>query len=105
MATDPVAQRAAALAAEHGLDGRQRDQIVTLAGLLATDPLAAVSRATRARAIDVHIADSLAALDVEGVPSSVAIADIGSGAGLPGLALAVALPSADVWLLESQARK
>lgn len=34
-----------------------------------------------------------------------AIADLGSGAGFPGLALAVALERADVRLLESQTRK
>jgi len=33
------------------------------------------------------------------------IADIGSGAGFPGLALAVALPDAEVSLVESQGRK
>ena len=33
------------------------------------------------------------------------IADLGAGAGLPGLPLAIALPAADVYLVESNGRK
>jgi 16S rRNA (guanine527-N7)-methyltransferase len=53
----------------------------------------------------VHAADSLAALEVEQVRTAHRIADLGSGAGFPGLPLAVALPRSHVWLIESQARK
>jgi len=57
------------------------------------------------RATDVHLADSLSALGIEAVSAARQIADIGSGAGFPGLALAVALPGAEVNLVESQRRK
>ena len=57
------------------------------------------------RAVDVHIADSLTALDIDRVRSAASIADLGSGSGFPGLALAVTLPDAEVALLESQRRK
>lgn len=53
----------------------------------------------------VHLADSLAALDLPEVAAATAVADIGAGAGFPGLALAVALPAAAVDLVESTARK
>jgi 16S rRNA (guanine527-N7)-methyltransferase len=53
----------------------------------------------------VHLADSLAALEVEDVRSARDVADLGAGAGFPGLALAVALPEAIVALVESQRRK
>ena len=56
-------------------------------------------------ATDVHLADSLSALGIEAVSAARQIADIGSGAGFPGLALAVALPGAEVNLVESQRRK
>jgi 16S rRNA (guanine527-N7)-methyltransferase len=46
----------------------------------------------------------LAALEIAAVGEARRIADIGSGAGFPGLALAVALPSAEVNLVESQRR-
>ena len=56
-------------------------------------------------AVDVHIADSLAALVFPDVERARTIADIGAGAGFPGLALAVALPGARVDLIESSGRK
>jgi 16S rRNA (guanine527-N7)-methyltransferase len=56
-------------------------------------------------AVDAHLADSLVALEVEAVAAAGKMADRGSGAGFPGLPLAVARPDCDVRLLESQGRK
>jgi 16S rRNA (guanine527-N7)-methyltransferase len=56
-------------------------------------------------ALDVHIADSLAALVLPFVRGAARVADIGAGAGFPGLALAAALPDARVDLIESGRRK
>lgn len=56
-------------------------------------------------AVDVHVADSLAGLGLEAVRDARAIADVGAGAGFPGLVLAAALPEARVWLVESVGRK
>lgn len=50
-----------------------------------------------------HIADSLVAVDL--LLDAGAIADVGAGAGFPGLPLAAALPHARVDLIESAARK
>jgi 16S rRNA (guanine527-N7)-methyltransferase len=72
---------------------------------LLQDGRAPIASSTVPRARDVHIADSLSALDLEPVRSAKLIADLGSGAGLPGLALAAALPDARVDLIESVARK
>ena len=58
-----------------------------------------------AQAVDVHLADSLAGLVVSALRDARRIADLGSGAGLPGLALAVALPDATVTCVESASRK
>jgi 16S rRNA (guanine527-N7)-methyltransferase len=69
------------------------------------DPRAPISRASRRRARDVHIRDSLSGLELEQLRAARRIADLGSGAGLPGLALAAALPEAEVELIESSARK
>jgi 16S rRNA (guanine527-N7)-methyltransferase len=55
--------------------------------------------------IDDHLADSLVALELEEVRRAAAIADLGSGAGFPGLPLAIALPDSTVNLIESNARK
>jgi 16S rRNA (guanine527-N7)-methyltransferase len=53
----------------------------------------------------VHVADSLTGLDVPELRAAGRIADVGAGAGFPGLVLAVALPEAEVDLIESVGRK
>ena len=59
----------------------------------------------RTTARDVHVADALSGLSVPELAAARSIADLGSGAGLPGLVLAAALPGARVWLVESVRRK
>ena len=54
---------------------------------------------------NVHIADSLTALEVPEVRAARRIADLGAGAGPPGLVLAIALPEAEVPLVESVGKK
>jgi 16S rRNA (guanine527-N7)-methyltransferase len=53
----------------------------------------------------VHVADSLTGLEIPALSEARRIADIGSGAGFPGLVLAVALAGARVDLVESVGRK
>jgi 16S rRNA (guanine527-N7)-methyltransferase len=60
---------------------------------------------TVADPVDAHLADSLSGLSVEKLRAARRIADVGSGAGFPGLALAVALPGTEVDLIESAGRK
>ena len=76
-----------------------------LLGELLAEPGAPVSPRSAGRAGDVHIADSLSALEFEQLRGAERIADLGSGAGLPGLVLAAALPGARVDLIESARRK
>jgi 16S rRNA (guanine527-N7)-methyltransferase len=57
------------------------------------------------RARELHVADSLSGLEVESLARARRIADVGAGAGFPGLVLAIALPSARVDLIESAGRK
>jgi 16S rRNA (guanine527-N7)-methyltransferase len=68
-------------------------------------PDAPVSRSSVRRAREVHVADSLSGLEIEALRDASRIADLGSGAGLPGLALAAKLPGARVDLIESAGRK
>jgi 16S rRNA (guanine527-N7)-methyltransferase len=56
-------------------------------------------------AIEVHLADSLVALELPAVREAATIADLGAGAGFPGLALAAARPDASVTLIESNRRR
>jgi 16S rRNA (guanine527-N7)-methyltransferase len=78
---------------------------IELVVLLAFDPLAPTAVREPARIIDDHLADSLVALQLAAVRSATQAVDLGSGAGLPGLPLALALPGTRYTLLESNQRK
>jgi 16S rRNA (guanine527-N7)-methyltransferase len=86
------------------LSREARAQLEIVLGLLAEER-ASVSSVVDERAWQVHIADSLTGLEIEGLREAQRIADVGAGAGFPGLALAVALPGARVDLVESVGRK
>lgn len=66
---------------------------------------ASVSSVVDERAWRVHVDDSLTGLEVPELSGAERVADIGAGAGFPGLVLAVVLPSAEVELIESVGRK
>jgi 16S rRNA (guanine527-N7)-methyltransferase len=89
----------------YALDSGQVGQLEAILHELQHDEYAPTSVRDADRAADVHLADSLTALEVAAVVAARRVADIGSGAGFPGLALAVALPGAEVHLVESQRRK
>jgi 16S rRNA (guanine527-N7)-methyltransferase len=72
--------------------------------LQAHDPAASTTVRDPAEAVDRHVADSLVALELAEVRRARRIADLGAGAGWPGLALAAALPEASVALVESAVR-
>jgi 16S rRNA (guanine527-N7)-methyltransferase len=76
-------------------------------GLVAAleDPAAPTSVHARREVERVHIADSLVGLEVDAVQEAARIVDLGSGAGLPGLVLAIARPEAEVVLVESVGKK
>jgi 16S rRNA (guanine527-N7)-methyltransferase len=86
------------------LDPAARRSLDTVLALLAEER-ASVSSVTDERAWKVHVEDSLTGLEVPEIRSASRIADIGAGAGFPGLVLAVALPDAQVDLIESVSRK
>ena len=69
------------------------------------DPSAPTSVHDRREVENVHIADSLVGLEVPAVGEAARIVDLGSGAGLPGLVLAMARPEAEVVLVESVGKK
>jgi 16S rRNA (guanine527-N7)-methyltransferase len=81
-----------------------REALGKVLELLATER-ASVSSVVDERAWRVHVADSLTGLEVPELRAARRVADVGAGAGFPGLALAVALPAARVDLIESVGRK
>src|SRR6476659_7867305 len=60
---------------------------------------------TAADSRKIHIADSLAGLEIEAIRDAKSIIDIGSGAGFPGLVLAVMLPDTQITLVDSVRKK
>ena len=95
----------AALAERYGLPGDAVPRLVAFHRLLVEDPLAPTAVRDPIKAIDDHLADSLVGLEVEPVRVARNLGDLGSGAGLPGLPLAIALPAARVALVESASRR
>jgi 16S rRNA (guanine527-N7)-methyltransferase len=71
--------------------------------LLGSDPASLSSVRDRERAWKVHVEDSLSGLELIGEPAR--LADVGAGAGFPGIVLAAALPATAVDLIESVGRK
>jgi 16S rRNA (guanine527-N7)-methyltransferase len=92
-------------APERWLSEEQLDRLGAMLALLERDEHAPTAVRDRRRALEVHVADSLVALELDAVQAASRVVDLGSGAGFPGVALALALPEARVDLVESQRRK
>ncbi|MDQ2631550.1 MAG: 16S rRNA (guanine(527)-N(7))-methyltransferase RsmG [Actinomycetota bacterium] len=86
------------------LDAEARAKLETVLELLAEER-ASVSSVVDERAWQVHVVDSLTGLEIAELREAERIADIGAGAGFPGLVLAVASPAVRVDLIESVGRK
>jgi 16S rRNA (guanine527-N7)-methyltransferase len=95
----------ATIAERYSLSDLQVRQLDALAQCVAGDPEAPTTVRDRAGILRDHLADSLVALELVEVRGATAIADLGAGAGFPGLPLAIGLPGAEVTLLESNGRK
>jgi 16S rRNA (guanine527-N7)-methyltransferase len=87
------------------LSAGQLEQLGLVLRALQADEHAPTAVRDPERAAKVHVNDSLTALELEPVRRAGRIADIGSGAGFPGIVLAVALPTAEIVLIESQRRR
>src|SRR5438105_15615241 len=92
------------LAGRYALDRVQQDSLSSLLAVLERRGRAPTAVREHEQAINQHLADSLAGLELEALESAARIADIGSGAGFPGIPLAVALRRSQVRLVESQSR-
>jgi len=93
------------LAKRFGLTPEQVWELDKLLEIVATDPHAPTKVVERVDALDTHVADALVGLELPAISGARRIADLGSGAGFPGLVLAIALPEARVALVESGHRK
>jgi 16S rRNA (guanine527-N7)-methyltransferase len=73
--------------------------------LIAADEHAPTTVRDPQEAWRTHVLDSLSGLEVPELAAARRIADVGSGAGFPGIALAAAKPEAHVELIEATSRK
>jgi 16S rRNA (guanine527-N7)-methyltransferase len=102
---DPTDRRLAALVGEHGLERDVAPALRTLLDLIAIEPASITAIRDPRAGADAHVADALSGLRVDELRAARRIVDLGSGAGIPGIVLALALPTATVALIESTARK
>ena len=100
-----VEERCEQLAAQFDLPEDAAGKLVRLLALLADDQSSITSVRDPDEAVEIHVADSLTGLLVPELRGAGSIADLGAGAGLPGLVLAVALPDSQVTLVESVGNK
>lgn len=93
------------LATRYGLKRTAVDSLRQILAQLAAEPRPPTAVSDDRAAVAVHVADSLAGLEVEAIRRARAVADIGAGAGFPGLVLAAVLESCQFDLLEANHRK
>lgn len=103
--SDEVAASLERLTEQFALPPQAPAALERLLALISADPRAPTAIRHAVGAVDEHVADALVALELDAVATARRIADLGSGAGFPGLVLAVALPEARVSLVESNQRK
>jgi 16S rRNA (guanine527-N7)-methyltransferase len=93
------------LADRFGLSPDQTEQLRWFAAILVHDERAPTTVREPNRVRDDHLADALVALELPVVRGAGTIVDLGAGAGVPGIPLAVALPASQVYLVEGNGRK
>jgi 16S rRNA (guanine527-N7)-methyltransferase len=94
-----------ALISRFALTPAQSDRLARFGEMLVRDEHAPTTLRDPARVRDDHLADSLVALALPVIGDARALADLGAGAGVPGIPLAIAIPTAEVSLVESNGRK
>lgn len=100
-----VLRRLEQLCDAHGVADSVVPRLEVVLHHLATDPAAPTTVTTPEQAVEVHVADAFDGLALAPVRAADRIADIGAGAGFPGLVLALCLPEAQASLVESVGRK
>lgn len=91
--------------AVHGLDADARLRLGALGDVILGAGLNVTGIREPHEIERIHFLDSLSVLSIPCVSAGGGIVDVGSGAGLPALVLAIALPSTMIVALESQHKK
>jgi 16S rRNA (guanine527-N7)-methyltransferase len=102
---DAIELRENAAYLERGLSGEAIERLAVFGGLLSTSRSNVTSIREPEEIERLHFLDSLSFLDVDEVANAQTIVDVGSGAGLPAVVLALALPDVAVTALDSVGKK
>lgn len=97
--------RITALVEEFALPEGAGRQLRAILDAFERDPAAPTTVTDPIRGVEAHVADALDGLLVPAVRGARCVADLGAGAGIPGLVLAVALPEAELRLVDSVGKK
>lgn len=100
-----VRARLEALCEAADIDVAVAAQLEQMLLLLAADPTAPTTVTDPTTGVEVHVADAFDGLPLDVLRSAERVADIGAGAGFPGLVLAACLPAAQFFLVESVGKK
>jgi 16S rRNA (guanine527-N7)-methyltransferase len=100
-----AAKRLLGLVGRYGVDVGGTDRLAALLAALAVEPSPPTTVSDPREAADVHVADSLSGLEADPIRSARRVADIGAGAGFPGLVLAAVGVGTHVDLVESTRKK
>lgn len=95
----------ARLGERFGLSQAQSGQLARFGVSLVNDDHAPTTVREPLSVRDDHLADALVALDLPAIRAASRLADLGAGAGVPGIPLAIALPTTEVVLLDANGRK
>lgn len=93
------------LASRFTLTPVRAEQLARFGGALIDDEHAPTTVRDPDRVLDDHLADALVGLELALIQEAGELADLGAGAGVPGIPLAVVLPDTHVTLVEGNGRK
>lgn len=93
------------LAAAHGLGEDAGERFLSLAERCVSLEISGTAIRDRGEALRLHVADSLAGLEIEAISEARTLCDIGTGVGFPGIVLAIARPDLTVTLVDAVRKK
>ncbi len=93
------------LSSRYGLNPEMAQKLRLLSDLCVSLEISGTAVRTADKALKLHVADSLAGLEIPEIAEAQKLIDIGTGVGFPGIVLATARPELNVTLLDGVRKK